>query len=264
MVSAAEHPGYMGVMHAERASEDAYVVFRLDAPREITRLVYGGRMYNRAPRSRIELLHSFDGGATWTASSALEDTRQPWDVIHYETIDRIPPETRSVLVKYRLKSSEAGSNACSLFAVRMEADYRPAGPAFRAARGDFPLGRGAGRPIARGAEPHRDRCPGAAPLYDPGGRRGPSGDAVAGGLPEGRGRRGSGGHSRGAHRAGREVRAAVAELRKEPCPGKELYGLASIGRQLGGGRSGREEADRRRCGGALCGRPGGFVRPVLD
>src|SRR5205823_10818926 len=50
--SGAKHPGYMGVMHALKAKEPAYGVFRIDAPGDITRINYGGRRYNRAPRSR--------------------------------------------------------------------------------------------------------------------------------------------------------------------------------------------------------------------
>ena len=121
-----KHPGYMGVMHAAKANEDAHVMFRIDAPRDITRVVYGGRLYNRAPKSHIDLLHSFDGGKTWTRSYSLTDTKPPWDVIHYETIDTVPPGTRSVLLKYLWNSSAAGTNACSLYAVRMEANHRPA------------------------------------------------------------------------------------------------------------------------------------------
>ena len=128
-----EHPGYMGVMHAARPNEDAYVVFRIDAPRDITRVVYGGRLYNRAPKSHIDLLHSFDGGKTWARGYSLTDTKPPWDVIHYETIDTVPPGTRSVLLllRYLWNSSAAETNACSIYAVRMEANHRPADAAFR-------------------------------------------------------------------------------------------------------------------------------------
>jgi len=45
--------GYMGVMHATKPNEEAYVVFRVDAPRDITRVTYGGRLYNR----RAEIAH---------------------------------------------------------------------------------------------------------------------------------------------------------------------------------------------------------------
>jgi hypothetical protein len=128
--SQARHPGYMGVLHAARPNEEAYVVFRMEAPRDITRVCYGGRLYNRALRSRIDLLHSFDGGQHWTESYSLTNTTPPWDVIHYEKVESVPPGTRSVLMKYVLNSSEAGPAACSLYAVRMEADYQPADTRF--------------------------------------------------------------------------------------------------------------------------------------
>src|SRR6185369_4655765 len=102
LVSAAKHPGYMGPMHAVEPKKDAYVVFKIDAPRDITRINYGGRLYNRAPRSHIDFLHSFDGGQTWATSYSLTDTAAPWDVIHYETVEKIPSGTRSVLFKYLL------------------------------------------------------------------------------------------------------------------------------------------------------------------
>ncbi len=91
-----------------RPNEEAYVVFRIDSPRDMTRLVYGGRLYNRAPKSHIDFLHSFDGGKTWTKSYSLTDTKQPWDVIRYETIEQIPAGTKSVLMKYLLESPTAG------------------------------------------------------------------------------------------------------------------------------------------------------------
>ncbi len=124
--SKAKHPGYMGVLHATRPKEEAFVVFRIDAPRDIAKFQYGGRFYNRAPKSHIDLLHSFDGGQTWTRSYSLTNTNPPWDVIHYETIDRVPGGTRSVLFKYSLTSPAAGADACSIYAVRMEADHAPA------------------------------------------------------------------------------------------------------------------------------------------
>src|SRR5207248_7744322 len=55
----------------------------------------------------------------------------PWDVIHYETVTVVPRGARSVLFKYLLNASEAGSSACSLYAVRMEANYRPPDPTFQ-------------------------------------------------------------------------------------------------------------------------------------
>ena len=131
VVSAKENPGYMGTLYAEKANEEAFVVFKMDAPRDFTKLTYGGRLYNRAPKSHIDFLHSFDGGKTWQQTYSLTDTKQPWDVIHYETVDKVPPGTRSVLFKYRLNSSEAGRNACSIYALRMEGNYKLADATFK-------------------------------------------------------------------------------------------------------------------------------------
>jgi hypothetical protein len=130
MTTEPKHPGYMGVMHAIRPNEEAYVVFRIDAPRAIRRIRYGGRLYNRASQSHIDFLHSFDGGRTWTTTYSLTAIEPPWDVIHYEVVDRVPKGTKSVLFKYLLNSSEAGTSACSIYSVRMEADYEPADPGF--------------------------------------------------------------------------------------------------------------------------------------
>jgi len=123
-----KHPGYMGVLYAAKANEDAYVTFRIDAPTDITRVTYGGRLYNRAPKSHIDFLHSFDGGKTWTKSYSLTDTKPPWDVIRYETVESVPAATRSVLFKCLWNSSAAGTDACSIYAVRMEANHKPLGP----------------------------------------------------------------------------------------------------------------------------------------
>jgi hypothetical protein len=125
IVSKAKHPGYQGVMYAAQAKEDGYVVFKVDAPTDITRITYGGRLYNRAPKSHIDLLHSFDGGRTWQKSYSLDKTTPPWDVIHFETVADIPAGTRSVLFKYLLNGSAAGTDACSLYSVRMEVNHKP-------------------------------------------------------------------------------------------------------------------------------------------
>jgi len=108
-----------------KAGEDAYVVFRVDAPTGITRIEYGGRLYNRASNSHIDLLHSFDGGRTWQRSYSLDKIDPPWDVMHFETVTDIPAGTRSVLFKYLLNSSAAGTDACSIYSVRMEVTTSP-------------------------------------------------------------------------------------------------------------------------------------------
>ena len=125
IASKPRHPDYQGVMYAQKPNEDEYVVFRIDAPRDIKQIMYGGRFYNRAPKSRIEMLHSFDSGETWRKTWSLTKTEPPWDTIHYETVENIPEDTRSVLFKYMLNSSQAGANACSIYSVRMEANHEP-------------------------------------------------------------------------------------------------------------------------------------------
>jgi hypothetical protein len=129
----AEDPpkGWAGALHADKDGEEAYVVFKIDAPAAITQVTYGGRFYNRAPNAHIDLLHSFDGGKTWAASYSLTETRPVWDVIHFETIDKVPAGTRSVLFKYVMNAPKAGDVACSLYSVRMEACYKPADIAFK-------------------------------------------------------------------------------------------------------------------------------------
>jgi hypothetical protein len=131
IVSKPKHPGYQGVMYAAQAKEDAYVVFKVDAPTDTTRITYGGRLYNRAPKSRIDLLHSFDGGHSWQRSYSLDKTTPPWDVIHYETATNVPSGTKSVLFKYLLNSSAGRTDACSLYSVRMEVSHKPRVATFR-------------------------------------------------------------------------------------------------------------------------------------
>jgi hypothetical protein len=124
VASIKNHNGYQGAIYPTKAKEDSYIVYRIETPRDLTRLTYGGRFYNRAPKSRIELLHSLDNGQTWTKSWSLTDTAQPWDVIHYQTIE-IRPGHRSVLVKYLMNSPTPSHDACSIYALRMEANHLP-------------------------------------------------------------------------------------------------------------------------------------------
>jgi hypothetical protein len=118
-----EHVGYQGAIYQESEGQEAYVVFKVDSPTDMTGVTYGGRLYNRAPKSHIDFEHSFDGGKTWTKSYSLEDTNAPWDVIHYETVTDIPKGTRSVLFKYTMNGSGGGTSACSIYAVRMEVNH---------------------------------------------------------------------------------------------------------------------------------------------
>jgi hypothetical protein len=136
IASTLKHPGYLGTVYPAVAGEDAYLVYRLDAPRDITRVQYGGRFCNRARGSHVDLLFSLDGGQTWGKSWSLRRTTPPWDVLHYESVE-VPSGHRSVWVKYLLNSPEAAPSGCSIYAVRMEADYRPADAERRPVRVKF-------------------------------------------------------------------------------------------------------------------------------
>ena len=89
---------YTAVAYPAVLTQDAYVTYKFDAPADITRLVYGGRLHNYSAGSYIDFLHSFDGGASWVRSYRLSDTNKPWDVIHYETVTNVPAGVKSVLV----------------------------------------------------------------------------------------------------------------------------------------------------------------------
>ncbi|HUV39274.1 MAG TPA: discoidin domain-containing protein [Planctomycetota bacterium] len=131
VVTLDEHQGWNAVMHAEKPDEEAYVVYRIDAPTDITRLTYGGRFYNRAQKATTKLLHSFDDGKTWHNPYTLSDTKPPWDVIHYETVETVPPGTRSVLVKYSFSAGAVGRMASGIYAMRMEVNHKPVDPGTR-------------------------------------------------------------------------------------------------------------------------------------
>jgi probable HAF family extracellular repeat protein len=116
--------GYSAVLYPADPTQVAFVTYRMDAPTDITRMVYGGRLYNRATNASIDFLHSFDNGANWIPSYHFAGTSAPYDVIHYETVTDIPPGVRTVLFKYQIQGSD-WSHPSGLFAVRMEADHTP-------------------------------------------------------------------------------------------------------------------------------------------
>ncbi len=119
---------YTAVVYPAVLSQDAYLTYRFDAPTDITRVVYGGRLYNYAAGSYIDFLHSFDGGATWIPSYRLSTVSKPYDVIHYETVTAIPAGVRTVLVKFLMHNTNTTAfKATGLYAVRMEVDHQPSG-----------------------------------------------------------------------------------------------------------------------------------------
>jgi hypothetical protein len=111
-----EHEGWNAVMNPDEKGGEGYVVFKIDAPQQITKITQGARMYVRNPKSEIRFEHSFDGGKTWTKSYAHTETEQPWDDIQNQVTTKIPPGTKSVLFKYVL-------NNAGLYSVRMEANH---------------------------------------------------------------------------------------------------------------------------------------------
>ncbi len=130
VASAPQHPGYEGAVYPATVRQDAWLVYRLDAPRDLTRVNFGGRFHNRARGSHIDLLYSLDEGKSWTKVWSLRRTTPPWDVIHYENVN-IPHGHRSVWLKYLMNTTEASTGGCSIFAARLEADYLPANPGFK-------------------------------------------------------------------------------------------------------------------------------------
>jgi hypothetical protein len=114
----------VGNMFPAKGSQDGYIVFRVDAPGDITRVTYGGRFAVLNSASRVELRHSFDEGKTWTTDWTLAQTAP--DAVYYQTLENVPPGTRSVLYKYLASRDPAKRPSASIYSVRMEADYAPA------------------------------------------------------------------------------------------------------------------------------------------
>jgi regulation of enolase protein 1 (concanavalin A-like superfamily) len=120
---------YTAVVYPAVLTTDAYLTYRFQAPTDISRLVYGGRLHNYQTGSYIDFLHSFDNGTTWIRSYRLTDVSKPYDVIHYETVTAIPPGVRTVLFKYLIHNTNAtATRASGLYSVRMEVDHRPVNP----------------------------------------------------------------------------------------------------------------------------------------
>ena len=118
---------YTAVVYPSVLTQDAYLTYRLDAPTDITRFVYGGRIHNYQSGSYVDYLHSFDGGATWIRSYRLTDTSKPYDVLHYETVTDVPPGVRSVLLKFLIHNTNTtATRATGFYSLRMEANHRPA------------------------------------------------------------------------------------------------------------------------------------------
>ena len=121
-----KHEGWHSVIRSETPGEDSYLVYRVDAPRDIVGFTYGGRLYNRNANSHIDFLYSLDGGKTWTKTYRLDNNTKPWDVIQFDTVDKVPNGTRWVLFKYLWNDPTKDKLANGLYAARMEVRYQPA------------------------------------------------------------------------------------------------------------------------------------------
>ena len=122
--------GYTAVVYPAVLTQNAHLTYRMDAPTDITRAVYGGRLYNYSEGSWIAFEHSFDGGRTWHESYRLTDISKPNDVVHYETITDIPAGVRTILFRYVMHTtSTTAFRASGLYAARMEVNHAPASTA---------------------------------------------------------------------------------------------------------------------------------------
>ena len=115
---------YYGHLRPRNDKEDAYVVYRLDAPGDITSIVQSGRFSNRYAGNHVDMLYSSDNGVTWKSLYSLTSVEQPWDVLRSERAE-IPAGVRSVLCKYAMTAG------ASIYSVHMEANYKPADTAFK-------------------------------------------------------------------------------------------------------------------------------------
>ena len=125
--ASATNPGWHAVLTPAEQGKAASVTFKIDAPRDITKITYGGRLFLKQ-QGRIEFFHSFDAGKTWEKSYSWTDSSAPFDHIKYVTVKEVPAGVRSVLFKYEM---ETKLKDIGLFAVRMEANYKAADTTFK-------------------------------------------------------------------------------------------------------------------------------------
>jgi len=113
------HEGWNAVLEPRDPGAEACLVYKMETPGDMVRIVFGGRYYNRDPKGKAELLYSTDAGKTWRKSweATNPEGKMPWDLMHYQTVS-LPKGTRSVLIKYSLWN-------WGLYALRAEADYEP-------------------------------------------------------------------------------------------------------------------------------------------
>jgi hypothetical protein len=126
------HPAYDPVLMPADPKQEGCLVYKLQAPGDIRRVIIGGRhrtMENN-DKGRIAYLYSLDDGKTWKEvwqmtgkPNAKRNKGTPVDEIHFQSVD-IPGGNRSVLVKYSMFKF-------GLWNLRAEADYLPGDASFK-------------------------------------------------------------------------------------------------------------------------------------
>ena len=109
------------------SSQDAHLTYRMDAPADITRVVYGGRLHNFRPGSYIDFLHSFDGGATWIRLVPSERGQQALRRHPLRDGDRHSRRRQNGALQVPRSTTPAptpGARAAST-RLRMEVNHRP-------------------------------------------------------------------------------------------------------------------------------------------
>jgi len=108
-----------GSAGTRQPKEEAFVVFRIDAARDIRRLVYGGPVLQPSPAIAHRLLHSWTEGKNLEHQFSLtRHGRSPGMSSTTRTVEFVPAGTRSVLIKYLWNSSRpvlthAASTPCA-------------------------------------------------------------------------------------------------------------------------------------------------------
>ena len=233
-------PATMGVMHAAQGRRRTPTSSSASTPRGH----HAAHLRRPALQPRPEVAHRLSCTPSTAArpgprATRSTDTEPPWDVIHYETVDGRPAGHAVGAVQVPAEQlRRPAPDACSLYAVRMEANHKPADAGIQAARSDLHLERGAGGPLARRAQPHaagRRRLPHRYTI-NVGGADHPVVNSLRVNLQGAvAGRRLRLLRRQGRRR--REVRAALGHLRQEPRRGQALHGLGPVGDELGRGRS---------------------------
>ena len=106
-------------------TDGASITFPIATPGDMTRLRFGGHMRLRDVRDQWEMSVSFDGGKTFT--NVAKQTGPYQGICKYVTDDQVPAGTRQALVRF----SGQQRNTCTLFLVRIDADYKQPAGGFR-------------------------------------------------------------------------------------------------------------------------------------